>query len=420
PSYSDASVRHLRATMWRTSEDLEGRSRGAGILPEASSACLAGCDMPYNDARSPHVASCANVPTYCLNEPEMSVWGTRSATVGGLQTADLLAALGQLGLDRDELCRAAGVDRQALNSLDSRIPTEQFVGILVEAERRRQDPLIGLHAGERCEPRGPVAYLLMSHGQLADGLQCLARLAATAMDRIRIDLDVGLDTASLVIHPCDRTFESSPQAVEYLSMAILRMLRRAYPDLDLREVDFRHVRASGVEEASRAFGAPVRFAAADHRLMFPAHELQRPSRLANPLVTDQLTKLATALAAQVTPSTSLQDRVAQTARVLLADGVRPHRADVARRLGMSQRSLQRGLEAEGTTFRAVHDSVLRELVEALLSNPTLKLDAVAHSVGFGDLAAFSKAFRRWTGCTPARYRAQLAGSAGKGHQGHEP
>src|SRR5262249_23492709 len=78
------------------------------------------------------------------------------------------------------------------------------------------------------------------------------------------------------------------------------------------------------------------------------------------------------------------------------------------------------LEAERTTFRAVHDSVLRELVEALLSNPTLKLDAVAHSVGFGDLAAFSKAFRRWTGCTPARYRAQLAGSGGKGHQDHAP
>jgi AraC-like DNA-binding protein len=87
---------------------------------------------------------------------------------------------------------------------------------------------------------------------------------------------------------------------------------------------------------------------------------------------------------------------------------------------MSQRSLQRGLEAEGTTFRAVHESILRELVEVLLSNPTLKLDAVARSVGFGDQAAFSKAFRRWSGCTPARYRAQLAGSGGQAHQRHEP
>ena len=333
---------------------------------------------------------------------------------------DRESPLGQLGLDRDELCRAAGVDMESLDRPDSRIPTEQFVGILREAECRHRDPLIGMHAGERCEPRGPVAYLLMSHGSLADGLGAITRLGATAVDRIQIDLDIGLDTASLLFHPHDPTFESSPHAVEYLLMATLRMLRRAYPDLQLSEVDFQHVRVSGAEEAPRVFGAPVRFAAAKTRIVFPAHELQKASRLGNPQVTDQLTKLAAALAAQATPFASLQDRVAETARALLAAGMRPHRAVVARRLGISQRSMQRGLEGEGTTFRAVQESVLRELVEALLSNPTLKLNAVARSVGFGDLAAFSKAFRRWTGYTPARYRAQLAGSGSERHQAREP
>src|SRR5262249_33951672 len=129
---------------------------------------------------------------------------------------------------------------------------------------------------------------------------------------------------------------------------------------------------------------------------------------------------ATALAAEVTPVASLQERVAHVARALLAAGVRPERAVVARPLVMSERSMPRGLEAEGTTFRTVRESVLRELVEALLSNPALKLDAVALSVGFGDLAAFSKAFRRWIGCTPARYRIQLAASVGQAHQRHEP
>jgi len=350
----------------------------------------------------------------------MSMRDTRSATVGGLQTLDLLAALAQLGLDRDELCRAAGVDMESLDRPDSRITTEQFVGILREAECRHRDPLIGMHAGERCEPRGPVAYLLMSHGSLADALRSITQVAALAVDRIQIDLDIGLDMASLLFHPHDPTFESSPHAVEYLLMATLRMIRRAYPDLRLCEIEFQHTRVSGAEEAPRVFGAPVRFAAASNRIVFPVYELEKPSPLRNPLVTDQLTKLATALAAQFTAVASLQDRVAQTARAVLAAGVRPHRALVARRLGVSQRSLQRGLEAEGTTFRAVHESVLWELVEALLSNPTLKLDAVARSVGFGDLAAFSKAFRRWTGFSPARYRAQLAGSAGKGNPEHEP
>src|SRR5262249_28211111 len=83
--------------------------------------------------------------------------------------------------------------------------------------------------GRAVRARGPVAYLLMSHGHLADGLQSLARGAVTAGDWIQIGLDIGLDTASVVFHLCDRTFESSPQAVEYLSMAILRALRRGYP-----------------------------------------------------------------------------------------------------------------------------------------------------------------------------------------------
>src|SRR5262249_37627729 len=94
----------------------------------------------------------------------------------------------------------------------------------MEAERSRQDPLIGLHAGELCEPRGPVAYLLMSHGSLEDGLRAMTRVAPLAVDRIRLDLDIGLDMASLFFHPHDPTFESSPHAVEYLLMATLTCL----------------------------------------------------------------------------------------------------------------------------------------------------------------------------------------------------
>src|SRR5262249_16756054 len=76
------------------------------------------CGMPTSDGPRRRDAPCANVPTCCLNEPEMSVRHTQSVCVGGFQTADLLAALGQLGPDQDELYRAAGLDRQALDRAD--------------------------------------------------------------------------------------------------------------------------------------------------------------------------------------------------------------------------------------------------------------------------------------------------------------
>jgi AraC-like DNA-binding protein len=81
---------------------------------------------------------------------------------------------------------------------------------------------------------------------------------------------------------------------------------------------------------------------------------------------------------------------------------------VARKLGTTSRTLQRKLAEEGTNFRDLRDGILWEAVEVLLSNPSLKIEAIALSVGFSDVAAFSKAFRRWKGYPPTRYREKLA------------
>jgi len=92
------------------------------------------------------------------------------ATVGGLQTLDLLAALGQLGLDRDELCRAAALDRQALDRPDSRIPTAQFVAILMGARPSRHEQLTPPSAW-RCAPPACRRVLTLpmgpAHGNLS-------------------------------------------------------------------------------------------------------------------------------------------------------------------------------------------------------------------------------------------------------------
>lgn len=74
---------------------------------------------------------------------------------------------------------------------------------------------------------------------------------------------------------------------------------------------------------------------------------------------------------------------------------------------MSERTLQRRLDDERTTFKDVRDEVVWEAVEALLSNPALKIEAIALSVGFADVAAFSKACKRRTKRTPTEIRERL-------------
>jgi AraC-like DNA-binding protein len=79
-------------------------------------------------------------------------------------------------------------------------------------------------------------------------------------------------------------------------------------------------------------------------------------------------------------------------------------SELARRLGMSGRTLQRRLVEEGTTYRAVIDEVRRGWAEQLLGEARASSGEVAALLGFADVPAFHRAFVRWTGMTPASFR----------------
>ena len=77
---------------------------------------------------------------------------------------------------------------------------------------------------------------------------------------------------------------------------------------------------------------------------------------------------------------------------------------VARQLRMSARTLARRLEREGTTFSALVDSLRQELALRYVTHHELAFTEIAFRLGFSHVEAFYRAFRRWTGQTPLRYR----------------
>jgi AraC-like DNA-binding protein len=332
-------------------------------------------------------------------------------TTGGLQVLDVLTALRAIGVDPDSSCHAVGLRPRSLND-GARVPVDQVAALFAELERRTRDPLIGLHAGARAEPRGTLAYLLISSPRLEDGLRNACRFAALAVDTLRMSLDIRNDTARFVHDLGDEIVAGNRHIVDYLLMANVRSLRRAASgEVRLRGVHVRHSDPGAAAEAERVFGCAVRFAQRENCVLFPAEDLRAVPRIANPVVAGQIEKFAAALLSGMARRVTFRERVADVARSLLAAGVRIDRATLARRLGMSHRTLQRRLANQRTTFKAVRDRVLWEVVEALMSNPALKVETIAISAGFGDAAAFSKAFKRWAGCTPTSYRERLAARA---------
>jgi AraC-like DNA-binding protein len=343
----------------------------------------------------------------------------RPTTVGVVQVLDLLAALSAMGLDGGPLCRAAGLSSSVLRDPAARVPATAVVRLLAEAERRTGDALIGLHAGEHADPRGPLAYLLLATPRLEEGVRQMERLSQLVVDTMRVHLRRGPHAAGIVVN-LGEPLERSRHVVDYSLMVMGYMFQATVgDDFHLLEVHVRHAPVGDPAETARAFGCAVRFNQTDDRLVFPVRFLEAKSRGANPLIGDQIEKFTAALLAQLTPKDTFRGKVTNAARALLVDGRRADRATVARRLHVSPRTLQRRLEEERTSFTAVRDAVLWEVVEALMSNRELKVETVALSVGFGEVAAFSKAFKRHMGCAPTQYRARLA-ARGMRHQRPHP
>jgi AraC-like DNA-binding protein len=165
------------------------------------------------------------------------------------------------------------------------------------------------------------------------------------------------------------------------------------------------------------FEAPVVFRAACDALEFDAETLATPTRRADPLVSDVVLGYLDALASSIAADlASIPARTRVEVRSRLEGGL-PGGHDVAKALGTSERTLRRRLREAGTSFAAIVESVRAERACELLATTRRPVTRIALDVGFAYPSAFSRAFLRWRGEPPSRYRARLrpAGAGGTLH-----
>lgn len=167
-------------------------------------------------------------------------------------------------------------------------------------------------------------------------------------------------------------------------------------------------RPAAKAEAHRAFfGCPIRFNTASNLLVLRSADLDRPFPGHNPELLDMLTPVLASALGELQARSSLRDQVKVIVKRGLASG-RPELADVAYDLAMSERSLQRRITGEGTTFRELVMEARQELGRTLLSDPAADIDEVACLLGYQDTGSFYRAFREWEGLTPNQWREKRA------------
>lgn len=145
---------------------------------------------------------------------------------------------------------------------------------------------------------------------------------------------------------------------------------------------------------------PLRFEADENTLLFAASQLDLPLIQANNTLREHLQELTDKMLAELG-----QASFSAGIQKLIRTNPRWGKERVAERLGLSGRHLNRRLAVEGTSFKLLRDASLYALaIERLRGEVGLR--DIAETLGFSDESAFAKAFRRWSGLTPAQFRRQ--------------
>ncbi len=198
--------------------------------------------------------------------------------------------------------------------------------------------------------------------------------------------------------------EAEPDAAADVTFAAILELRRRGTGRHLTPIRVEMTRPGPVTAVHRSyFGAPIRTSCDQNALVLARADLDLPFSGHNPELLNLLDPALAASLEEIEARSSLSDQVKVLIRRRIASG-KPDIAEVARELGMSERTLQRRITEHGTSYRALLDEARRDLGRRLPSDGQNGIDEIAFLLGFQDTSSFYRAFRAWEGVTPAQWR----------------
>lgn len=312
------------------------------------------------------------------------------------------------GVDVPALFAEAGLDRAPLDDPSGRFEIDDVSRLWELAVRRTGKITLGLskELAHTYGKLGIVGHELMTCPTLLAALQRLERSMNVVSDAATFALEEARDGWWFELGHRGGERPVPRQRVEFGMLTMLGFCSWITGrELQPCEVEFVYPEPADAGLHRAVFGCPVRFGAAANRALLTRCDTERPLSCRDPgmaalhgqLVEDELERLEPA-------GTSAKVRRLLAGKLGRAE---PRRRDVAAALHLSDRTLQRRLHEEGTTFQQLLDDTRRELAQQYLRKPRHSLQRVAELLGFDDPSNLHRACRRWFGETPGDYRARF-------------
>jgi AraC-like DNA-binding protein len=317
----------------------------------------------------------------------------------------LLSGLRALGHDPSALLDAAGIDPRELSDPDVRVPMRAVLRLLEGAVAQTGDDNLGLHLAEHADlGSGDVHfYAMLASRTLGDAYARLCRYQQLIHDTSRVELEA--ESGRVMLRHVMAGHLAAPRHSSEFLLAVWVRAGRVITGIDWTPLDvhFMHAAPANVREHTEFFRSRIHFGMPDNALILPASLLDTPCVRAD----ESLIAVLDRYAADRIEAEPVSDGIVDRVRSTLADelkGGEPTATQLAARLKMSVRTLSRSLAAAGTSYRQVLDGLRRELSLRHLAGNRFSISEIAFLLGFVELSSFHRAFKRWTGETPAEFR----------------
>jgi AraC-like DNA-binding protein len=335
-------------------------------------------------------------------------------TTAAIWVKGIAEMLATEGLDVRALLAAAEIDPAALDAPGARLPTENISRLWELAVERSGNPAIALAQHQVARPASfdVVGYSMMSCADLRSAFERLIRYLLILSDALTMTMreEARGYRVTFVLFGGERPVPR--QRIEFIFITVMSFCRWiSGREVHALEVELPYPAPADAAPHKAAFCCPVKWEAPAASLLLSRSDMTSSLPTSNPLLAEMHERFAGEYLRRF-DNARTSYRARETIIRRLPDG-EPKRDEVASELAMSERTLQRRLEEESTSFVQLLDETRRELAEQYLGRLHLSLAQAAYMLGFADQSSFFRACRRWFRVSPGQYRSQLHQLAAK-------
>lgn len=306
-----------------------------------------------------------------------------------------------------QLCSLAGISLDfILGSHTEDLSHDDLRALWHHAVSLSGDPLFGLHFGESLQlaALGIVGEVIKSSPSIGAALEAACSLIPQITDLCSASVAIATDQFSVELSVTDEPISNiSRHIADFLMVFCVHEL----DGLVLRKVTPLKVKIPGSSfnsaEYGRVFRCTPNFGAHNYQVTFDGELLRAPLLTANYETQQALLDIvAAAKNTKINQKSSFHSKVQDYVSGNVYLGI-PTLQEVAANFNMTPRSLQRRLRGESTSYQQIADEIRRKLAVEYIKTGRYPIKEISAILGYNEVSAFSRAFKRWTGQPPVTY-----------------